>query len=113
MKLTPELKNALEISEKVSKKLPVKTNSKYSKWEYYKFRVSIGKNNFEGLINIGADSNGSKHFYEINNIKKTSISETSLNNHTGLSSNNNILPTQENVNSGTQKYSMQNSYNYA
>lgn len=109
MKLTPELKNALQISEKVSQKLPIKINSKYSNWEYYKFKFELDGNNFEGLINIGIDNDGNKHFYEINNIKKTSISGTSLNNRTGLS-NNSILPTNKDVNS-TTKYSMQESEN--
>ncbi len=39
------------------------------------------------------------------NRKKTSISETSLNSRTGLSSKS-ILLTQKNINSDTQKYSM-------
>ncbi len=105
MKLTPELRNVLKISEKVAQNLPTKSNSKYSKWEYYKFKFTIDGNSFEGLVNIGIDNNGNKHFYEINQIKKTSISGTSLNRSTSLS-NNSILPTNKNVNS-TTKYSMQ------
>ena len=108
MKLTPELKNVLQIAEKVSNSKPNKPNSKYSNWEYYKFRFSLDGNNFEGLVNIGIDKAGNKHFYEINNIKKTSILGTSLNNRTGLS-NNSIAPSNENVN--TAKYSMQESEN--
>lgn len=109
MKLTPELRNVLKISEKVAQNLPTKSNSKYSKWEYYKFKFTIDGNSFEGLVNIGIDNNGNKHFYEINQIKKTSISGTSLNRSTSLS-NNSILPTNKNVNS-TTKYSMQESTN--
>lgn len=106
MKLTPELRNVLKISEKVAQNLPTKSNSKYSKWEYYKFKFTIDGNSFEGLVNIGIDNNGNKHFYEINQIKKTSISGTSLNRGTSLS-NNSILPTNKNVNN-TTKYSIQN-----
>lgn len=109
MQLTPELKNVLEVSEKVSEKTPVKENSKYSNWEYYKFNFSIDGNGFEGLINIGIDSNGNKHFYEINNIKETSILGTSLDNRTGFY-NNSIPSTNTDVNT-TTKYSIQESDN--
>lgn len=37
MKLTPELKNVLEIAQKNSTLEPIKDNSKYQNWEYYKF----------------------------------------------------------------------------
>lgn len=105
MQLTPELRNVLEISQKVSEKSPIKANSKYSNWEYYKFNFSINGKNFEGLVNIGIDSNGNKHFYEINNIKETSILGTSLDNRTDFS-NKSITNSNENVN--TTKYSIQN-----
>ena len=73
MQLTPELKNVLEISEKTNSSLPTKDTSKYSKWEYYKFNFTINGNNFNGVVNIGIDSKGVKHFYEVNNIKKTAV----------------------------------------
>jgi hypothetical protein len=41
-----------------------------------------------------------KHFHEINNIRETSILETSLDNRTDFS-NNSILPTQKNINRNT------------
>ena len=108
MKLTPELKNALEISEKTQVALPSKDTSKYRSWEYYKFNFKLNNQNFSGIINIGIDSQGNRHFYEINNIKKTSgISETSPNRPTGFSVNN-IPQSTQNVNSSTStKYSMQ------
>lgn len=95
MKLTPELKNVLAISEKIDVSLPTKDNSKYSNWEYYQFDFKINDKTFSGLVNIGIDKNGNKHFYEVNNIhnldtqKRTSgISETSPNRPTSSSSNN-------------------------
>ncbi len=108
MKLTPELKNVLEIAEKTTVALPSKDTSKYSSWEYYKFNFKIGNNDFTGIVNIGIDSKGNKHFYEVNNIKKTSgISETSLNRPTGFSGNN-IPQSNDNVKlPTTTKYSMQ------
>jgi len=85
MKLTPELKNVLEISEKVDESSPTKTNTKYPKWEYYNIQFKLDNQTFEGLVNIGIDSNNNKHLYEVNNIKKTSgISETSPNRPTGF-----------------------------
>ena len=71
MKLTPELKNALEIAQKVSQGTPSKSTSKFSNWEYYKFKFELSGKQFEGLINIGIDENGNKHFYEINKIHTT------------------------------------------
>ena len=70
MKLTPELKNALKISEKIQDSLPTKDTSKYENWEYYKFNFKLDGQNFSGVVNIGIDSRGNKHFYEINKIKK-------------------------------------------
>lgn len=113
MKLTPELKNVLEISKKISEGMPTKDNSKYSKWEYYLTNFKIGENTFQCKVNIGIDSNGNKHLYEINDIKKTSgISETSLNWPTGLSVDK-IPQSTNNVNSDTSstKYSMQENTN--
>lgn len=71
MQLTPELKNALEIAEKVSEGMPLKENTKYPNWEYYKINFELNGKNFEGLINIGIDKDGNKHFYEINKIHTT------------------------------------------
>lgn len=100
MKLTPELKNVLQIAEKNSASAPSKANSKYQNWEYYKFNFELGNKNFEGTVNIGIDSNGNKHFYEINKIKEVAdILGTSLNRST--TSINNIIPqTQKNINNG-------------
>lgn len=90
MKLTPELKNVLQIAEKIDSSSPSKDNSKYNNWEYYKFDFSLNGKNFEAVVNIGIDSNNNKHFYEVNNIKKRTdgISETSLNSPTSPITNN-------------------------
>ncbi len=109
MKLTPELKNVLEISEKIKTAMPSKDTSKYSKWEYYNFDFILDGQSFSGIVNIGIDNNGNKHFYEVNSIKKTSgISETSPNRPTGFSVDN-ISQSNTNVKSDTlsTKYSMQ------
>lgn len=71
MKLTPELKNVLEIANKVSVGTPTKETTKFPNWEYYKVNFELGGENFEGLINIGIDKEGNKHFYEINKIHHT------------------------------------------
>lgn len=111
MKLTPELKNVLEIAQKDSISAPTKDTSKYQNWEYYKFNFELDGKNFEGTINIGIDKNGNKHFYEINKIHFTGISSVSTNSqHKADSINNSIAPTKKNVNT-TDKYSMQESEN--
>ena len=99
MRLSPELKNVLQIAEKVNSSAPSKDNSKYNNWEYYKFNFSINGKNFEAIVNIGIDSNNNKHFYEVNNIKKRTggISETSLNSPTSPI-NYNIPQNEKNVN---------------
>ena len=80
MQLTPELKNVLEIAQKDATSLPIKSNSKYQSWEYYKFNFELSGKKFNGIVNIGIDSNGNKHFYEINKIKEVDdISGTILN----------------------------------
>lgn len=116
MKLSPELKNVLAISEKISESLPTKESTKYSKWEYYKINFKINDQFFTGKVNIGVDTGGRKHFYEVNNIKKTSgISGISPNYPTGFSANN-IPHSNNNVNnntSSTTKYSMPISENNA
>lgn len=113
MQLTPELKNVLEIAQKDSVSLPIKNNSKYQSWEYYKFDFELSGKKFNGTVNIGIDSNGNKHFYEINKIKEVDdISGTSLNRSSTSLSNNSLPSTQKNVNSQPlQKYSMQESEN--
>lgn len=89
MKLSTELKNILKISQKVGNYKANKPNAKYKSWEYYKFNFLINNKSFEGLINIGIDSNDNKHFYEINKIKRTGgILGTSPNRPTGSSKNN-------------------------
>ena len=113
MKLTPELKNVLKIAKKIKSKMPVKENSKYDSWEYYKFNFKIANQNFSGIVNIGIDKKGQKHFYEVNNIKKTSgISDISPNRPTGFSANT-IPQSNKNVKSDnvSTKYSMQENQN--
>lgn len=111
MQLTPELKNVLEIAEKVSEGTPTKDTTKFPNWEYYKFRFEIDGKQFEGLINIGVDKEGNKHFYEINKIHTTSNSYVSTNKSSSTDSIKNSITSQsENVNT-TTKYSMQESEN--
>ena len=99
MKLTPELKNVLEVSEKISESGPKKETSKYKKWEYYKFNFEISNKYFEGIINIGIDNNKNKHFYEIKPIKEVSdITGTSLH-RSDTSIKDNIQQNDTNVNS--------------
>lgn len=111
MQLTPELKNVLEIAEKVSEGTPTKDTAKFPNWEYYKFRFEIDGKHFEGLINIGVDKEGNKHFYEINKIHTTSNSYVSTNKSSSTDSIKNSITSQsEDVNT-TTKYSMQESEN--
>lgn len=98
MFLTPELKNVLEIAEKVEVSEANKDNSKYDNWEYYKFNFEIGDRTFEGLINIGIDKNGYKHFYEINKIHPIGISSVSTNSTNRMYSNNSINQNNSSVN---------------
>lgn len=95
MKLTPELKNVLEIAKKEAIGLPTKANSKYSNWEYYTFDFELGGKTFTGTINIGIDSNGNKHFYEINKIHPT-VQRTGSDKSVKMYSNNSI-PSNNNV----------------
>ena len=113
MKLTPELKNVLKISTKVSSSAPTKANTKYSSWEYYDTIFELDGKTFTARINIGIDKNGNKHFYEINKIKKTSgILGTSPNNPTGFSANN-VSQSNNNVKSNTStRYSISKVENY-
>lgn len=107
MELTPELKNVLEIAKKVSDSTPTKDTSKFPNWQYYKFKFELGGKFFEGLINIGVDKTGNKHFYEINRIHPTSNSYVSTNKFSRMDPiKNNIAPNKNDVNT-TTKYSMQ------
>lgn len=111
MKLSTELKNVLEIAEKVDAGKPTKNTSKYPNWEYYKINFNINGKLFQGLINIGIDKNGNKHFYEINKIHTTSNSHVSASKFSSIDSiNNSIAPSKDNVNA-TTKYSMQKNAN--
>ena len=92
MKLCTELINIFKICKKFDATLPLKKDSKYLKWEYYKFYFKLDTYFYNGIVNIGIDSYGKRHFYEINNIKKVSgISEISLNRPTDFSTNNNNI----------------------
>ena len=98
MKLTPELKNVIEIAEKYAYQPKYKNNATYDNYEYYKFNFEINGNKFEGILNIGIDENGNKHFYEVNNIKKVEgISSVSTNSPS--TSDNNVSQINENVKS--------------
>lgn len=50
MQLTPELKNVLKISQLDSNSSPTKENSKYGKWEYYKFKFELSGKNLKVLL---------------------------------------------------------------
>lgn len=111
MKLTPELKNVLEIAEKTSVSAPTKENSKYRSWEYYKFKFELDGKAFEGTINIGIDKNDNKHFYEINKIHSIPNSSVSTNKADTMNLyNKSIAPINNNVND-TTKYSIQENEN--
>lgn len=111
MQLTPELKNVLEVSQLDSTSSPSKENSKYGNWEYYKFQFELSGKKFEGIVNIGIDSDGNKHFYEINKIKEIDdISGKNLNRSSTSSINNSITSSNNDVNT-TTKYSIQESEN--
>ena len=100
MKLAPELQNVLEIAEKTSEGTASKENSKFKNWEYYQVDFNVNGKDFSGKVNIGIDSNGNKHFYEINNIQQKNtrgISETSQNWHSGAFMTDNIPQNKENV----------------
>ena len=68
MKMSPELKNLLSVATKVGESDAGKSNSTYPKYEYYSADFEIDGQKFNGLINIGVDENGVKHFYDINKI---------------------------------------------
>ena len=100
MKLTPELKNVLEIATLRENSIAKKINSKFANWEYYDFEFKLDGKPFKGNINVGITDKG-KYLYEINNVKKTSgITGTSLHRPTGFSANN-IPQSNANVKSNT------------
>ena len=91
MKLSPELQNILEVAKKISESEASKENSKYSKWEYYEFDFNIDGKDFTGVVNIGVDGEGNKHFYEINKIQQKNtggIYPLRDNRHSGVSDTN-------------------------
>lgn len=105
MKLAPELKNILEIAQKVDSSLPSKDTSKFPNWEYYKFNFELSGVKFEGLVNIGIDKNGQKHFYEINKIHTTSNSYISTSKSSSMNfSKNSISTSKDNVNTTDNNY---------
>ena len=111
MQLSTELKNVLEIAEKVREGAPTKSTSKFPNWEYYKVNFKIGEKNFEGLINIGIDKNGNKHFYEINKIHTTSNSHVSASKSSSIDSINNSIPSSNKDVNTTTEYSIQENEN--
>lgn len=113
MKLTPELKNALKIAKKEGNSLPIKENSKYRNWEYYKFKFELSEKVFEGTINIGIDKKGNKHFYEINKIHIIPNSSVSTNRPGKYRLSINSIPQSKEKGNTTTKYSMQKNKNNA
>lgn len=113
MKLSTELNNILAVSEKVSEGLPTKDTSKFPNWEYYKVNFEIDGKTFEGLINIGVDKNGNKHFYDINKIRITSNSHISASKSSNTDFISNSIPsTDSSVNNQYMQNSKNNSEEY-
>ena len=69
MQLTPELINVLKITKKTHEAFASKRNAKFPKFEYYTFDFRLNGIMFKGKVNIGVKNDGSKVFYEINNIR--------------------------------------------
>ena len=69
MKLSPELRNVLQIGKLVSKSNAKKAGAKYPSYEYYSVDFEIDGRRFHALVNIGVDGDGQKHFYELNQIR--------------------------------------------
>lgn len=112
MKLSTELKNVLEIAEKIDESQPKKENAKYPNWEYYKVRFEINDRQFEAVLNIGVDNKGEKHFYELNKIKKVDdILAQKSPNRSSTSINNSITNLKEDVNTINNNYMLNNSNN--
>lgn len=107
MKLTPELKNVLEIAQYVDETPANKDNAKFSHYKYYTFDFELGGKMFTGNINIGVDNNGNNVFYEINKIHKRSNQlGTSLD--SGVASNNSIPQSVNEVKENIKKQESEN-----
>jgi len=107
MKLTPELKNVLEIAQYVDETPANKDNAKFSHYKYYTFDFELGGKMFTGNINIGVDNNGNNVFYEINKIHKRSNQlGTSLD--SGVASNNSIPQSLDEVKENIKKQESEN-----
>lgn len=107
MKLTPELKNVLEIAQYVDETPANKDNAKFSHYKYYTFDFELGGKMFTGNINIGVDNNGNNVFYEINKIHKRSNQlGTSLD--SGVASNNSIAQSTNEVKENIKKKESEN-----
>lgn len=107
MKLTPELKNVLEIAQYVDETPANKDNAKFSHYKYYTFDFELGGKMFTGNINIGVDNNGNNVFYEINKIHKRSNQlGTSLD--SGVASNNSIPQSVDEVKENIKKQESEN-----
>lgn len=107
MKLTPELKNVLEIAQYVDETPANKDNAKFSHYKYYTFDFELGGKMFTGNINIGVDNNGNNVFYEINKIHKRSNQlGTSLD--SGVASNNSIPQSVDEVKENIEKQESEN-----
>ncbi|MEG1500686.1 MAG: hypothetical protein RR396_01885 [Clostridiales bacterium] len=105
MRLTPELSNILKIAEKVDQSSAVKQGSKYPFYEYYQAVFSINDKNFKCLLNIGVDSDGNRHLYDINKIHLTGgILQTNANGQLGKMYSANKIPQSDNpVNNSISK----------
>lgn len=82
-------------------------------WDYYRTTFEVDGIKFEGLINI-AKSGDKRTFYDMTNIKRISQNRSASDKSFSTSlanSNKSILPTKEDVNRNTTKYSMKESEN--
>lgn len=112
LKASTELDNLLTISRyKYSAKDDGRHIFANKGWDYYETTFQIGSKAYTGLLNIANGDKG-KLLYDITQIKETtipySVKTVSMN---SSSYNNSILPTKEDVNRNTTKYSMQESEN--
>ena len=73
MKATTELDNIIKASVFVDFNKATKDSSKYPEYEYYGFNFKLSDQWFSGILNIGVDSNGQRHLYEINKIRQSRI----------------------------------------
>ena len=109
IKATTELDNLLSISQ-YKNHLPDDGRHSFAKdgWDYYETEFKLGDNAFIGLINIGKNGDN-KTFYDITNIKKTTLSnkvEDSTARLNELSIDNNIPQSNTNVKSDTSSCSL-------